>query len=214
MNPSLQTSYLSSTLNPVIRENGEDVFLETLGWGQPIYQWEPSMSASTRYIEDENLSRACIKFVDNHGGMNFFRQAGWRQRLKVHMVDVARRNGRAERFQAVAERAREIHGDLVESKRIIEQKLDKLVKHLCYPWYSGSALALQMSKEAGYCSNYWGILGREAVNRVGGDPYHIARINDDYIVCLPGKGRTKLYEALISKVRRVVEGRLSNSTRN
>ncbi len=212
--PSLQTSYLHSTLNPVIRMNGQDVFPDRLEWGHPIYQWAPALSATTRYIEDGNLSRACIHFVRENGGRKFFRQAGWRQTLRAHMLDVARTNGRTDRFQALDERAGEIRRDLVESKQLIERKLDKVVRHLCYPWYSGSDLALQMSKEAGYCSNYWGIVGREAINRVGGNPYRIARITDDYIVCLPGKGRMRLYEALMSKVRRVVERRLSNSTGN
>ncbi|HEX7974179.1 MAG TPA: polysaccharide deacetylase family protein [Anaerolineales bacterium] len=204
INPSFQASYLTSTLYPAIRREGRDVFPESLELGFPIYAWAPAMTAARRYLEDEELSTACTSFVDQNGGPAFFEQGGWRKMLKNFSDDYSKQNGNSGRFLTFQERAAEVRRDLAESKTVIEARLGKPVQHLCYPWYAGSEIAVQISKEVGYSCNYWGILGRRAVNRIGGDPYHLARMNDNYIYSLPGKGRTALYELLIQKMNSVV----------
>jgi len=103
------------------------------------------------------------------------------------------------------ERYNEIYHDLYESKRMIEEKLDKTVRHLCYPWFIGSDLSVRASKDAGYVCNYWGILGRRTTNPIGVSPYYLARMNDDYIVTLPGKGRNSLFKVLMDKILRTSE---------
>lgn len=68
------------------------------------------------------------------------------------------------------EREKAIFEDL-ESKSIIEQHLEgKVVRHLCYPWWEGSELALNLSKKAGNVSNFWGCLPNRRINKVGDDP--------------------------------------------
>lgn len=202
--PTFQASFLTSTFYPVVRRDGKDVFPERLELGFPVYAWAPAMTARSRYLEDEGLSKACINFVDQNGGPAYFQQAGWEIMLKNFSREYTLKNGNSGRFLSFQERAAEVRSDLIQSKEQIETRLGKPVRHLCFPWYAGSEFAVQIAKEVGYCCAHWGILGRNTVNRVGGDPFHITRINDDYVCTLPGKGRTPLYGLLIQKMNMVV----------
>jgi peptidoglycan/xylan/chitin deacetylase (PgdA/CDA1 family) len=108
------------------------------------------------------------------------------------------------RYQTPEERREDIRSDLMGSKECIERRLDKPVRHLCYPWFLGSSLAVRISREVGYTCNYWGIHGRKAVNQVGDDPYYIRRLNDIFIFSLPGKGRIPLGRLISFKLKKEI----------
>jgi hypothetical protein len=207
INPSFQASTLRGTLCPVVRKNGQDEFPERLEWGTPVYEWAPAMSAERRYHEDENLTRECVAFVEENGGPSFFDRFGWRRMLRNYVDGYLQKNGRAGRFERPEERYRGMYRDLAESKTVIEERLGKPVLHLCYPWYEGCGTAVDAPREAGYLCNHWGILDYPAVNRVGGDPYRITRINDEYLFALPGRGRRCLWEILGNKIEWLRNGK-------
>ena len=199
LNPFMNINFLQSSLSPMVRKNGRDVVLDTLEYGRPIYEWAPAMRSDKRYIEDEELGNECVEFVLQNGGDSFFAQSGWRQLLKGYIRDFKRKKGNDGRFQSAPERFKEIREDLLQSKKSIESKLNKDVKHLCYPWYEGGDLSVKASKEIGFICNYWGILKDRSINRVGDDPFYVVRINNDYIHTLPGKGRESALKVFTKK---------------
>jgi hypothetical protein len=203
VNPSFRPSPLSSDMNPVVRIQDKDFVLRNLEWGRPIYQSAPAMSGKRRYIEDQKLSQACISFVDDNGDVLYFDRPRWRKALSNLVRDFAKKNPQSGHCQTLEETYDEIRQDLWQSKTTIEQRLDKQVKHLCFPWYEGSKLAVKASSEVGYSCNYWGILNRRAINGPGTNPYYLARINDDYILALPGNKRMSLYSLLRKKTARI-----------
>jgi peptidoglycan/xylan/chitin deacetylase (PgdA/CDA1 family) len=203
INPNLMPSFLASDLNSVIRKNDKDDYFRNTELGQPIYQYAPSMASKTRYLEDEKLNQACISFVKERGGITFFKQNGWRSKLINCHRAFKKNNKTTDKYQSIEERYEEIKLDLLQSKQAIEKELGKKVRHLCYPWYAGSSLSVKASKDAGYLSNYWGILGQKAINLVGQSPMHLSRLNDEYIFALPGKGRKSLLKILFDKVLRL-----------
>jgi hypothetical protein len=89
--------------------------------------------------------------------------------------------------------------DLKESKRILEEKTQKPILHLAYPWGIGSNLSVKLCKDAGYLSNFWGPTHGIPYNKVGSDPYKLIRLKDDYIFRLPGKGRISLGSVFLKK---------------
>ena len=200
INPSFRPSILTSTLNPVIRLNGEDVFLHDLEMGRPIYEWAPGLSDKTRYVEDDRAAHSCIEYVKDSGGSSFFKKSGWRRRLLSLMADRKGQGPGRGRFESDAEKMARIKTDLASSKTIIEERINAPVRHLCYPWYVGSELAVEMSRQAGYIANYWGVIRESAGTGIGRDPYHIGRMSDDYLLTLPGQGRTTLLRVLLRKV--------------
>ena len=208
INPSFRPKPMCGTLNPVVRKNGVDKIGSDLDFGHPIYRWAPSLSTSRRYVEDEALSNECTNYVSDRGGRAFFQQAGWRQQLRKFMKEHQIQHAGSGRFQNQDERVSDIHKDLLQSKNLIEEKLDKYVRHFCFPWYAGSDLAGKISQEVGYYSNYWGLLQNRSINRIGDNPYYLARMNDEYIFSLPGRGRTALYELLLKKYLRVTNKKM------
>ena len=207
-NPSLNVSFLDGSLHPVIRRGGRDEFPEGVDWGSPIYEWGPGLGSERRYLEDEDLTQVLTHHVRENGGIMFFRRSGWRNSLRSLVVDFERRNGSKGRMQTDEERYADIYSDLFQSKRMIEEKVGKRVKHLCYPWYRGCDMAIRASREAGYESNHWFLFVRRTVNRVGDDPYHVTRLSDDYFFLLPGKGRKNLRHVLIERFRGIAGRRL------
>lgn len=92
--------------------------------------------------------------------------------------------------------------DLKESKKIIEEKLNKPIEHLAYPWGIGSQISQELSQKAGYKTNFWGVLPGIPYNKKGSDPYKLARLKDDYIFRLKGTGRYSLFKIFKEKFKR------------
>jgi peptidoglycan/xylan/chitin deacetylase (PgdA/CDA1 family) len=208
-NPAFNGSFLKGSLHPVIRRGGRDEFPEGVDWGSPIYEWGPGLGSERRYLEDEDLTQVLTHHVRKNGGIMFFRRPGWRNSLRGLAGDYARRDGGKGRFQTAEERYADIYSDLLQSRKIIEEKIGNRVIHLCYPWYQGCEMAVRASRAAGYESNYWGVSGGRAINRVGNDPYHVARIIDDYLFLLPGRGRENLRRVLEMRARGIAARRLA-----
>jgi hypothetical protein len=67
-------------------------------------------------------------------------------------------------------------------------------------------LARRLTREAGYRAAYCGKLSGVPITLSGGDPLSIARIGEDYVELLPGRGRGSLAGVLSLKWRRRLRG--------
>jgi peptidoglycan/xylan/chitin deacetylase (PgdA/CDA1 family) len=187
---------------PVIRYADADRFSRQVEWGTPIYAFDSRFSGKRRYFDDPAARSACTEFVASKGGAKFFDGSNWRRRLRTLVQMHRRTQPEAGRFESDEESRQSILDDLVRSKKAIECQLPhKAVRHFCYPWWVGSALATNLSKRAGYESNFLGILPeRRTRNRAGDDPFRIGRLlSDEYIFRLPGTGRKSFGELLHDK---------------
>lgn len=190
-NPKFDTYALNMDV-PLVREDGKENYSRAVNFGTPIYEHSSRFSGLKRYFDDENLRLKCIEYVKINGGKNFFKNFNWRKKLRDIANNYYKMQNHYPGFYETESELREsIFNELRDSKLKIEQKLDgKIVNHFCYPWWEGSELASAISREAGYLSNFWGVLPKRRTNRKGDDPYKISRIlSDDYIFRLPGNGR-------------------------
>lgn len=102
----------------------------------------------------------------------------------------------------------EIARSLRTSREIIRERLDGApVEHLCYPYTIGSTASARLSREAGYKSNFWGLLPENPINRRGDDPFRITRLKGDFVQRLPGRGRKGLGGIFFDKINRRLSGR-------
>ncbi|RKY92690.1 polysaccharide deacetylase [candidate division KSB1 bacterium] len=193
--------YLFSNINvPVFTVNGMDNVKREAEWGTPIYDSEPRMSPRRRYFDDEELRNRCIEYVKERGGADFFNTPGWRKELYKYFRKTRNQLSSKGYFETAEHQREAIFKDLYDSKILIEKKLPgKTVNHLCYPWFIGSGLAVEMSKKAGYLSNFWGIMFGRRSTRLEHNPYRIIRLEDKYLLRLPGTGRRSLREILGEK---------------
>jgi hypothetical protein len=113
------------------------------------------------------------------------------------------RGGSSGSTETEDERREAIRADLAETRELIEKNLPgKTVRHLAYPWGVGGRTAMEISREVGYESNHWGRVGGRVANFVGGDPFETARIGEDFVPLLPGRGRANLSSVIRKKLEK------------
>jgi len=93
-----------------------------------------------------------------------------------------------------------LNEDLRLAKDILQQRLDKEVRHLAWPRMLGTPEALEAGCACGY-EAFWGcVTPRRSVNRLGDPPHRITRLSSDLIHRLPGKGRCSLWSIISSRL--------------
>ena len=172
-------------------------------WGMPLYAYAPRAAGKRRYYDDERIREACIEHVRVHGGERFFKSHDWRRQLRKVLAHARSFRPNNDRFETEEDMQQTICQDLLDSRQIIEANLPgHNVNHLCYPYYVGSELAVELSRQAGYVANYWGFVEGRNANRPGDDPFRIVRIDERFLFRLPGQGRKSLSTILTSNLAR------------
>lgn len=178
-------------------------------FGLPIYAHNSLMSGESRYFDDETLRSDCLNFVSENGGRDFFRHRVWRKTLLKLLEEHKKKYGLNERTATPEERDQEILDNLIKSRRLIEERLNKkIVRHFCFPYGMGSTLCVELSKAAGYVTNFWSYIGGRRTNIPGDDPFYCIRLKNDFILRLPGEGRISLFEIMKFKLKRRLSGEL------
>lgn len=198
-NPKFDVGFYNTNI-PLYLKNDKDEVERKMEFGTPIYAYMPRMAGKNRFFDDEGLRRASIEFVRNRGEGLFFKRQNWHRELMSFVKNYRKENNIPLNYESNKEKSESIYQDLLQSRRLIEDKLtDKQVRHLCYPWFMGSVLAVELSKKAGYLTNFWGTLKNKNTNRPQDDPFKIVRLKDDYIFRLPGKGR-RSFKRIIKEI--------------
>jgi len=133
--------------------------------------------------------------VAEEGGEAFFARPGWERRL----WNLVRGRRVAGRVETADERETAIRFELTEARRALEERTPREVVHLCYPWHAGGLTARRIAREAGYRTAFCGKVTGVPITRPGGDLERIARIGEDYVELLPGRGRRSLTSVLAHK---------------
>jgi peptidoglycan/xylan/chitin deacetylase (PgdA/CDA1 family) len=179
----------------------DDCYTNRLRWGTPIYSHASRYAGRRRFYDDLGVRQACVTWVKDHGNENFFAQSGWRKKM-VQFYKRAVQQKLPYRYETESEQRTALLLDLKKAQEMISQKLGRPVQHLCYPWGVGSDLAVALSREAGYASNFWVVSNHRNSNHQGDDPYYIPRLKDDYLMRLPGLSRQPLAEVFYMKMHR------------
>jgi peptidoglycan/xylan/chitin deacetylase (PgdA/CDA1 family) len=130
-----------------------------------------------------------------HGADGFFARSDWEPRLR-RLFGRTRVRGRVE---TVGEREDAIRRELAESRRLIEERTGRPAVHLCYPWHAAGPTALRLAAATGYETAFCGKVPGVPITRPGGDLLGVARVGEDYVELLPGRGRATLAEVLRRK---------------
>lgn len=172
---------------PSIFDNG--TYTRNFQSGVPIYTMHSRMEKYPRYFDSPSVRKKCI---ENQG----------KPFLNYKALKWIKESANETRFEDKTEQKQNILYNLIESKKIIEERLNKEIIHLAYPYGIGSELSIEYSKEAGYKTNLWGpIYGQKTTDR-NTSLYEIPRIKDDFIFRLPGKGRRSLAHIFSCKWKR------------
>jgi peptidoglycan/xylan/chitin deacetylase (PgdA/CDA1 family) len=189
---------------PLLREGDRDLLGAEAPLGSPLLRSAPRTSEATRFFEDTAAREACVAEVADAGGEGFFLRSDWEGRLR-RVFGRTRVQGR---YETADERAEAIRSELADSRRLIEERTGHPVRHLCYPWHAAGPTARRLAVEVGYETSFCGKVPGVTITRPGGDARSIARIGEDYVELLPGRGRATLAEVLRRKWARRFGGTL------
>jgi peptidoglycan/xylan/chitin deacetylase (PgdA/CDA1 family) len=187
---------------PLIAVEGRDLLGGEVPLGTPLLASSSRTSESLRFHEDPEVRRACIEAVVEGGGEGFFYRKDWENQLRG-LFQRSKVHGRIETPEG---RATAIRAELLEAKLRIEERTGREVSHLCYPWHASGPTARRLAREVGYRTAFCGKVRGTPLTRAGGDPHTIARIGEDYVELLPGRGRLTLSTILYRKWSRRVHG--------
>ena len=189
---------------PLLRDGERDLLGEEAPLGAPLLRSAPRTSEELRFFEDPEVRTACVAEVGASGGEGFFARSDWEARLRRAF----RRTRVRGRLENADERAQAIRSELADSRRLIEERTGRPVVHLCYPWHSAGPTARRLAAEVGYETAFAGKVPGAPITRPGGDLQAIARIGEDYVELLPGRGRETLADVLRVKWMRRFGGAL------
>jgi peptidoglycan/xylan/chitin deacetylase (PgdA/CDA1 family) len=200
LTPALRRGYDAMDV-PLVEIDGVDRLAGDVPLGTPLLVSEPRTSESLRFHEDGALRRECVEMVGEEGE-GFFARRDWKARLR-RLVE---RRPIAGRFETPADRERALHRELAEARRLIEERIGQQVVHLCYPWHAAGPTARRLARETGHRTAFVGKVPGTPITLAGGDPMAVARIGEDYVELLPGRGRADLTSILRLKWRRRLRG--------
>lgn len=188
---------------PLLRDGERDLRAAEAPLGTPFFRSLPRTSESLRYQEEPGVRTVCVAAVAGAGGEGFFYRKGWQRRLG-RLLDGRSVRGR---YETPEERESAIRHELAESRRLIEERTGRPVTHLCYPWHVSGPTARRLAREVGYRTAFCGKVPGVPITLAGGDPHVVARVGEDYVELLPGRGRSDLASILKLKWTRRLRGR-------
>jgi len=133
-----------------------------------------------RYFPDKRLDEFLLDYVKKKDAQLFFKSDNWRDELFKLVKKYRQENTQEERTETKEEYEQRIYYELKKSKEIIQEKLNKTVKFLCWPGGAITADAVKIASDVGYISS---TVGKDKIsersylkNRYGEDPSRINRI--------------------------------------
>jgi len=186
---------------PLGDEPPRDLLAPEAPLGTPLLESEPLTGERPRFYEDPALRARCVDAVAAGGGTLFFERPRWREELRALLP--ARVLGRHE---SPAQREAALTAELAEARRAIAEKTGRAVRLLCYPWHAWGPTARRLAEATGHAAAFCGKVAGTPITLPGGDRLAIARVGDDYVLLLPGRGRRSLLSVLGAKWRRRLAG--------
>jgi len=171
--------------------------------GHPVYESRPRLASLPAYNDPSELRNHCHNYVKERGGVSFFNNAKWRQVLfqLCHKYETIS-SVKTETYETDLEIEKEVLDEVDTSKKIIEAKLKKTVNHFCFPWFEGSELSARSLFEQGYQSVHIGLDKGFPLSKYHSYPTFISRIEEEYLLRLPGNGSVSLFNVFKNKLRK------------
>jgi len=184
--PALRLGFAGMDV-PLIHDGQRDLLAPEVPLGTPLFRSAARTGESLRFFEEPTLRRACVERVAEEGE-GFFYRKDWERQLRRLLARIPLRGT----SESPAERDLAIRRELSEAKVLIEAHTGRPVHHLCYPWHTSGPTAQRIARDVGYRTAFCGKVPGVPITLPGGDPHAIARVGEDYLERLPGRGRADL----------------------
>jgi len=169
--------------------------------GHPVYAHDTRFSGKRRYLDPFKIRQACAGFVEDNGGVLFFRNKGWRKEIGAFVEEQKRNAPEEVCYETEQEQNVLIEKELLDSKIQIESRLRKQVRHFCFPWFKASETSARLAGECGFESIHIGAV--EVFRRRTGMHYPtcVKRLQEEYLYALPGMENKTVLNVWMGKLQ-------------
>jgi peptidoglycan/xylan/chitin deacetylase (PgdA/CDA1 family) len=194
--------YYYGNIHVPLYDDGNGALMREVHLGQPVYESDSRLGRHLRYLDCPTVRQKCARFVEIEGGKTFFQRQSWRNELAAFHRKIQREEGPPDpAYESEEARITAIREELRMSRSILETRLpSKNVRHFCFPWFKASVDAYRIASEAGYTAIHIGAIPDFDLRKTDG-PLVIQRLEKEYILSLPGKGRRPLPSVLKAKIQ-------------
>ncbi len=139
--------------------------------GIPLYEDKPAL-AGQRYFDDRGLRNRLAGYVSQRGGKRFFEKKDWRKELDGVVSDYRAKNEPKDNYETLEERKERVKNELLLSKSVIEDKLDKKCSFIAWP---GGAYDRDLVNWAKGCGYQKAVATQPGANTSDADPMSLKR---------------------------------------
>jgi len=155
--------------------------------GYPLFEHEKALIVR-RFFPDADAVRTVTDHVKNKGGREYFNSSARMTELRDWVESRFGDTVFPGTYETEAEQEARIRTELTDSKRLIEQQLDKCVDFVCWPGGGNDKNVQACARDAGYKSWTLGSQDQSTKrNLPGEDPISIKRMSTDNRVAIGSK---------------------------
>ncbi|MFC1672184.1 polysaccharide deacetylase family protein [Planctomycetota bacterium] len=150
----------------------QDESTETGLWGSPVYRQAPAL-ASRAFVPAPEIA-ACARRAVAEQGPAFFDRPDWPDALSAKVRTQTGNGGAKGRRETEEDYRRRVEEELGGCKRILEDRLNKEIRFMCWPEDAFSAIGEESARKLGYAATVSNL--HDGTNSVGDSPARLARV--------------------------------------
>lgn len=170
----------------------KDIGNSNVAFGTPIYAHDKSLAVH-KFIPPSNEVSKLTEYVEQKGGILFFDQPDWKEKLFKISREVRQTTEKQGEFESEQEQEFRYNYELTESKKILEERLGKPMDFLCWPGGGYNQQSQEMALKIYSAVTLSSADKNPARNRVGEDSRFIRRTG---VPCIELKGSVIYPEGL------------------
>lgn len=152
VNPSTNIDWLHWNLYPEDKPKFFTNQKKKLPLGYPIYESEKG-NIAIKCTENGQITNSLTDYVEKNGSENFFNNTNWKEILFNLVDELKLKYINSYKYETLDEFKSRLRRELLDSKLIIEDKLNKKVNHVCWPFGGWNELSEKLALECGYLTS-------------------------------------------------------------
>lgn len=118
-------------------------------YGQAVFEHKKALSSKRVFINN-NFQSDLYSYVKNNGGITFFDNKKWKDKLKTYSNNLEKKYEIIEKIESHEDYLIRLRYELEYTKNELQLRLNKRINFLCWPGGSGTKEGVKISKELGY----------------------------------------------------------------